>query len=263
MNGNGTWLALTRKVAAGSRRIGLLMLLWLAAGPVRGADVAADFAAANDLYAKGKFADAAAIYQKVLGTGAQSPALLFNCGNAEFKAGHLGRAISAYRRAEGMTPYDAELRANLAFVRTQVQGSTIRESRWRTWLGALTLNEGAVLTAVIFWALMGLLTVRQLRPDWVPRLRGATRLAAVLTLLSAAALAVQAASHFYSPVAVVTTGEATGRIGPLEDAQTAFTARDGAELRVLDRHGDWVQAADRTGRSGWFSPQQVEVLPGA
>ena len=110
---------------------------------------------------------------------------------------------------------------------------------------------------------MGLLTVRQLRPDWVPRLRGATRLAAVLTLLSAAALAVQAASHFYSPVAVVTTGEATGRIGPLEDAQTAFTARDGAELRVLDRHGDWVQAADGTGRSGWFSPQQVEVLPGA
>jgi tetratricopeptide (TPR) repeat protein len=265
MNSNGKWRALKRGLAAGIRCGGrlALALVWLAAGPVRAADVAADFAAANDLYAKGKFADAAAAYQKVLGTGAQSPNLLFNCGNAEFKAGHLGRAICAYRRAEGLTPRDAELRANLAFVRTQVPGATVRESRWRAWLSALTLNEGAVLTAVIFWALMGLLTARQLRPGWTPGLRGVTRLVAALTLLSATALALQAAGHFHSSVAVVTVGEAAGRTGPLEDAQTGFTARDGAELRVRDRHGDWVQAADGTGRIGWFSTRQVEVLPGA
>ena len=43
------------------------------------------------------------------------------------------------------SPRDAELRANLAFVRNQVQGATLRESRWQNWLGSLTLNEGAVL----------------------------------------------------------------------------------------------------------------------
>lgn len=241
----------------------LLWLAWGGAGTMFAADVAADFTAANDLYAQGKFAAAAATYERILQTGGQSPALLFNCGNAEFKAGHLGRAISAYRRAEQLTPRDAELRANLAFVRTQVPGATVRESRWRTWLGALTLNEGAVLTAVIFWVLFALLAARQLRPALIPRLRGATRLAAALTMLSAAALGLQAAGHFYSPVAVVTAGEAAGRTGPLDDAQTAFTARDGAELRVLDQHGDWVQAADGAGRIGWFSTRQVEVLPGA
>jgi len=241
----------------------LLWLAWSCAGTTFGADVAADFAAANALYAQGKFTDAAATYERILQTGGQSPALLFNCGNAEFKAGHLGRAISAYRRAGQLTPRDAELRANLAFVRTQVQGATVRESRWRAWLASLTLNEGAVLTAVIFWVLFALLAARQLRPALIRRLRGATRMAAALTILSAAALGLQAAGHFYSAVAVVTAGEATGRTGPLDDAQTAFTARDGIELRVLDQHGDWVQAADGGGRIGWFSTRQVEVLPGA
>ena len=113
--------------------------------------MAADFSAANRLYAEGKFAGAAAAYEKILQAGAQSPALLFNAANAEFKAGHLGKAIAAYRRAEQLSPRDAELRANLAFVRNQVQGATVRENRWQNWLGALTLNEGAVLTAVLFW----------------------------------------------------------------------------------------------------------------
>ena len=105
------------------------------AGNIFAADVAADFSAANKLYAEGKFADAAAGYEKILQTGGQSPALLFNCANAEFKAGHLGKAIAAYRQAELLTPRDAELRANLAFVRNQVQGATLRESRWQNWLG--------------------------------------------------------------------------------------------------------------------------------
>ena len=199
--------------------------------PLFAADVAADFSAANELYAKGKFAEAAAAYENILQTGGQSPALLFNYGNAEFKAGHLGKAIAAYRRAELLTPRDAELRANLAFVRNQVQGATLRESHWQNWLGSLTLNEGALLTAVFVLARCSrLLAARQIRPALAPKLRSVTRLASLLTLFSGAVLALQAANHFNSSVAVVTEAEATARSGPFDDAQSAFTAHDGAEL---------------------------------
>ena len=57
-------------------------------------------------------------------------------------------------------------------------------------------------------------------------------------------LGVQAANHFSTAIAVVTAAEATARSGPFDEAQSAFTAHDGAELRVLDRHDDWVQVAD-------------------
>jgi tetratricopeptide (TPR) repeat protein len=246
------------------KHIGLLVLIALScAGNLLAADAAADFSAANELYAKGKFAEAATAYEKLLHSGGQSAPLLFNCGNAEFKAGHLGKAIAAYRQAELLTPRDAELRANLAFVRNLVQGAALRGSRWQTWVGSLTLNEGALLAALFFWILFALLAARQLQPALAPKLRNATRLAVALTFFSATVLALQAASHFTSSVAVVTAAEATARSGPFDDAQSTFTAHDGAELRVLDRHDEWVQAADGTGKIGWFSQPQVEVLPGA
>jgi tetratricopeptide (TPR) repeat protein len=233
------------------------------AGKLFAANVAADFSGANELYAKGKFTAAAAIYENILKSGGQSPSLLFNCGNAEFKAGNLGKAIAAYRRAELLAPRDAELRANLAFVRNQVQGATLRESLWQKWVGSLTLNEGAVLTAFFFWVIFTLLAARQIRPALAPKLSSVTRFAAVLTICSGAILALQAANHFNSAIAVVTSVEATARSGPFDDAQSAFTARDGAELRVLDQHADWVQVADGAGKIGWLSKKQVEILPGA
>jgi tetratricopeptide (TPR) repeat protein len=233
------------------------------AGKILAADATADFAAANKLYAEGKFSQAADAYEQILHTGGQSPSLLFNYGNAEFKAGHLGKAIAAYRRAELLAPRDAELRANLAFVRNQVQGATLRESRWQDWIGSLTLNEGALLTALLFWAMFALLVMRQIRPALAPKLRTVTRLAVVLTIFSGAILGLQAANHFNSAVVVVTSSEATARSGPFDDAQSAFTARDGAEMRVLDRHDNWVEIANGAGKTGWLNTKQVEILPGA
>ena len=65
-------------------------------------------------------------------------------------------------------------------------------------------------------------------------------------------------------MAVVTADKATARSGPFDDAQSAFTARDGAELRVLDRHDDWVQVAGRRReKAAGSAGKQVEVLPGA
>jgi len=102
----------------------LLMILSLivvglfAASPASAGDVTAEFNAANKLYAEGKFADAAAVYEKTiqetLAGHSVSAALYFNDGNAEFKLGHLGRAIAAYRHAALLTPRELEVLAALA-----------------------------------------------------------------------------------------------------------------------------------------------------
>ncbi|MEY4918074.1 MAG: hypothetical protein RL616_1987 [Verrucomicrobiota bacterium] len=239
------------------------LLALLFAGSLCAADIAADFSAANKLYAEGKFSDAALGYEKILQAGAQSPTLLFNAGNAEFKSGHLGKAIAAYRQAAQLAPREAETRANLAFVRNQVQGATLHESRWQNWVSALTLNEAAVLTMIFFWLMFALLAAQQLRPALAPKLRSATRLAVVLTIFSGTVLALQAANHFNSAIAIVTADGAVARSGPFEEAQSTFTVRDGAELRALDRHDNWVQVVNGAGKIGWLNRKQAEVLPGA
>jgi tetratricopeptide (TPR) repeat protein len=233
------------------------------AGNVFAADAVAGFSAANRLYAEGKFPDAANAYEKILVTGEQSSALLFNYANAEFKSGSFGKAIDGYRRAELLAPRDSEIRANLAFVRNQVQGATVRESRWHDWLGQLSLDEWTLLAVVAFWLTFVLLAARQLRPALVPKLKNATWIFAALTIFSGAALGLQAANHFSKLTAVVIADNVTARSGPFDDAQNAFTARDGAELLVLSQRDNWVQVADASGKTGWLSAKQLAILPGA
>jgi len=241
----------------------VFLLALLFTGKLFAADVSTDFSAANKLYAEGKFPAAAAGYDKIIQTGVASPALQFNYGNAEFKSGHLGKAIAAYRHATQLAPRDAEIRANLQFVGNQVQGVTLRESRWQNWLGVLTLNEGAMLTAVLFWLTLALFIARQIRPALVTKLKNATWIFLALTVFSATVLGLQAGNHFTKASAVVVTDNATARSGPFDEAQSAFTARDGAELSVLDRRDDWVQVVDGAGKIGWLPVKQVEILPGA
>jgi tetratricopeptide (TPR) repeat protein len=256
----------TEPTYVGCCKILFILFALVFAGKVFAADVPADFNAANRLYAEGKFAAAAAAYEKILQTGAISPALWFNYGNAEFKLGQPGRAIAAYRRAELLAPRDDEVRANLDFVRHQVAGPTLRESGWARiagWLGFLTLNEWTTLVAVAFWLTFVLLALRQIQPAWRPRLRGLTSGMVLLTILSCASLGAAATIHFSKPVAVVIEAGATARSGPFAEAQDAFKAQNGVELAVLDRRRDWLQVADGSGHIGWLPAKQVEVLPGA
>lgn len=239
-----------------------ILLTVICAGRLLAAGAADDFAAANKSYAEGKFAAAAAGYEKILQAGEESPALLFNAANAEYKAGNLGKAIANYCRAEQLAPHDPEIRANLAFVRNQVQGATVRESHWQTLLGQFSLNEWAVLAVVAFWLLFALLALRQLRPALGPRLRTGTWVLAGLTAFLCAGLGLQALNHSRQTAVVLSDG-ISARSGPFDEAQSAFALHDGAELNVVDHHEDWVQVADAGGKTGWLPAKQVALLPGA
>ncbi len=221
------------------------------------------FDAANRLYAEGKFVEAAGAYEKILEAGHVSPALYFNLGNAFFKSGQIGRAIAAYRQAERISPRDPDLRANLQFARNQVQGPTLRLGRFERWLGALSLNEWTWLSAGALWLTFGLLIARQMRPSLARLLKFWTFAAGGVALLLVAGCALAFARGAADKTAIVVVSEAAVRNGPFEESPNSFTARDGAELRVLDAKDDWLQVTDGAQRSGWVKSGAVTVPTGA
>jgi len=235
----------------------------LLAGNLFAAGVDDNFAAANKLYAEGKFAAAAKAYDQICQSGVRSTALLFNDANAHFKAGNLGQAIAAYRQAALLSPRNPEINANLEFVRKQVQGPTLHVSHWAGSLNLLSLNEWTVFTVIAFWVTFLLLGLRQLRPALAGSLKTLTWFFALLTIASGGALGVHAANHLSNGTAVVLSAEATARSGPWEEAQSVFTVHDGAELSIATRHDDWVQVTDGTGKIGWLPNRLVAILPGA
>lgn len=220
------------------------------------------FDAANKLYEEGKFSEAASGYERLLQSGYVSQALYFNWGNAQFKAGHIGRAIAAYRQAEDLAPRDPDLRANLKFAREQVQGPTLRPGWRERLLGTLSLNEGSLLAAVAFWLWLLLLVARQLKPSLRQPLRNLTLAAALLTMLFGATLGLNLHARLSDQTAIVIANDVAVRNGPFEESPTAFTVRDGAELHVLDRKDDWLQVSADARRVGWVARKNVLVMPG-
>jgi tetratricopeptide (TPR) repeat protein len=219
------------------------------------------FDAANKLYEQGKFADAAAAYAQLAKNPSAGAAIHYNLGNALFKSGQIGRAIAAYHKAEQLAPHDPDVRANLRFARSQAQGPTLAPSRWAEWLDKLSLNEWTLLVTAVFWSWFLCLALQQWRPSMRSTLRGY-----VLTLFAAtAAFGFCLGSAYYharvARTAIVVSPEAVVRYGPLDESQTAFTAHDGAEFRILDQKDGWLELTDGVTRTGWVRQDLVLVSP--
>ncbi|MCU0785893.1 MAG: SH3 domain-containing protein [Verrucomicrobia bacterium] len=177
-----------------------------------------------------------------------------------FKSAQIGRALVAYRQAEQLAPRDPDVRANLQFTRNQVQGPTRRMGRVDRWLDTLSLNEWTALAAGALWLTFVSLAAVQLRPRFAQSLRTLTLAAAIATVTFGGCLGLALATQTGAESAVVTAREVTVHNGPFNESPSAFTAHDGAELRVLDRKDDWLQVTDDNRRSGWLKRGEVMLL---
>lgn len=241
------------------RFIAILILPAALAGNAMAADAGAEFDAANRLYNQGKFAAAAEGYERMVSSGAGGAAVWFNLGNAQFKSGRFGEAIAAYRQAENISPRDPDVRANLQFARNQINNAaSVKPGVAQRWLGRLTLNEWTAGAAAAAAAWFVLLALGQWRPAWCGGRNNLVRLAALATVLLAAGAAADWALNRSVKSAVVVT-ETTVRTGPLDDAQAGFTAKDGAELTVLDEREDWLQVQNGQRQTGWVKRAAVRV----
>src|SRR5689334_4872026 len=62
----------------------------------------------------GDYRESAALLESLLADGYRNGAVFYNLGNAYFRAGEYGKAISAYRKAKPYRPRDPYLEANLS-----------------------------------------------------------------------------------------------------------------------------------------------------
>lgn len=258
----GPMLIHSRKGGAVRRLAAFIsVLFFLGAATGFGADTSNGFDSANKLYEQGKFSEAASAYENLLQSGSVSSALYFNLGNAFFKSGQLGRAVAAYRSASRISPRDPELRANLQFVRGQVQGPTLTQGSAQRWLASLSVNEWAKLAAIIFWLWVGLMVSVQLRPAWKRPLRNLLWLGGLATLMLGACVGLAWASDS-TPGAIVIAHDAVIHNGPLEEAPGSITVHDGAEVSVLDTKNDWLEIRLDGDRTGWLKRDQVVLTSG-
>ena len=113
-----------------------------------------DFRAANQLYDAGKFAEAAAAYEKIEPKTAH---VYYNLGNAWFRQGKLGEAILNYERARRLAPRDPDILANLKFAEQRLGVDEVNtppraiQRFLRSAIASRTASEWSVFELTALW----------------------------------------------------------------------------------------------------------------
>lgn len=220
----------------------------------------------NTDYREGKFEQAITDYEKALSLGFESGPLYYNLGNAYFKHGTLGKAILNYLRAQSHMPGDADLKSNLTYAQSLVEGRIFAAGRKGfirayfilassfsldkiTWLNMILYF---VLTTLLIWAIF----VKKIRKVFIYIIA----LSSFLLIISISIFFVQFYKTAIQKEAVVIAGVSDSKFEPFNDATTFFTLYEGQSVFVISAKNDWVKVRRMDGRQGWVKKSDIELL---
>ncbi len=219
----------------------------------------------NRAYEEGRFEEAAEAYRTVLRYGVRDSRAEYNLANAEFKLGHLGRAVLHYRRALRLDPTDEDTRSNLALVESHlVDRVEVQEPaapiRWAIGLQErIGPDRQAVAALALFWLAAGLIAWCSARPGgW--NAGAGWMLAVLLVLVAGTTLSwrVSLARLEGRELAVVLEDSVEVLAGPGGNNATLFTIHEGTTLEIRAQRGEWLQAGLPNGLNGWLRREAVE-----
>jgi len=243
--------------------------LWLSLALVLGTAATArampadDFKAANALYDAGKFSEAMAAYERIEPKTAN---LLYNLGNACFRAGQVGRAVLNYERARRLAPRDPDILANLKFAEQKLGVDEVNAPpvAWQRFLRSVvnshTPGEWSTYELAGVWlavVALGLLL-------WARAARKALLMVAAaalaVTLMAGLALADQVLREGASPRAVALDRRTDARFAPLADATVHFQLTEGTEVAIREDRDQWLLVERADGQQGWVRRAAVERI---
>jgi tetratricopeptide (TPR) repeat protein len=231
---------------------------WLLGWLLVGAVFADDFKSANALYDAGKFVDAAAAYEKIEPKTAH---VFFNLGNAQCRAGQVGRAVLNYERARQLSPGDPDILANLNFAEQKLGVVEVNESpkpvvRFvRSIAASRTPAQWSRYEIGGVWATMLLIAAAVWRPRWRTGLGLLAALAGVVLVTATAMVIYRGVAP---PAAVVVVPKTEARFAPLADATVHFQLSEGTRVFVREDRGQWVLVERADEQQGWVKSDAIE-----
>ncbi len=240
--------------------LSLLAALSLMLGPSALADADATFAKANADYAAGRFPAAIAGYESLVKSRQWNASLFYNLGNAQFRAGDLGRAILNYERALALDPAQPEARANLQLVRDRARALELTPGWVEQHAAYLTRDQDTWLGVIAFWGaaaiLAGLHFARRRSVVWI------FAFLVLSSIAGGAAFAVYqletgSAGH---DLAIVTSRNIQARLATAESAGTVLLLPPGSEIKILSTRGAWSYAALPNDLRGWIPATSAEPV---
>jgi type IV secretory pathway VirB2 component (pilin) len=190
---------------------------------------------------------------------------LYNLANSYARAGKPGLAVLNYERATLLAPGDADINANLEYVRASAHVPPERRSR----LARIVQAANPTLAAWIGVLGIALVGVGLLASKLVPRFQW-LRAGGILLGVALIALTVSNAMLLWPRMheAVVLIDQTPVRVSPVPMGDTAFVLREAETVTITGEHEDFLLIRTRGELSGWVARAnlgtvvpQVSVYP--
>ena len=182
---------------------------------------------------------------------------LYNLANSYARAGKPGLAVLNYERAWLLAPDDADITANLEYVRASAHVPTEPRTRFARIAQAVNPNLAAWIGVLgIALAGVGLLATKLARRfRWL----GAAGIVLGVALI---ALTVSHAMLLWPRMheAVVLINQTPARVSPVPMGDTAFVLQEADTVTMTAEHEDFVLVRTRGGLSGWVARANVGAV---
>ena len=218
------------------------------------------FESANAAFADGRFDESRQAFAQLAERDGASVPVLYNLGNAAFRAGKPGEAILAYERALLLAPRDQDVRANLRQVRKAAGLPEAESGPWTRLVRSLTTDGWAWLASAGLYLACAVLLVRRLAAsDGAARpMRGTLTATAgaglAILLVAGAACATRLGERDRG---VVLDGDPKLRVAPYASATASSELPPGEIVRIERSHEGFTLVRTAAGRSGWMTADAV------
>jgi type IV secretory pathway VirB2 component (pilin) len=175
---------------------------------------------------------------------------LYNLANSYARAGKPGLAVLNYERAALLAPGDADINANLEFVRASAHVSGEPHSRFARVAQAV----GPALAAWLGVLGIALVGAGLLARKMTPRFRWA-RVGGVVVGIALIALTASSATLLWPRMraAVILVNQTPARVSPVPMGDPAFVLPEAETVTMTAEHEDFVLIRTRGGNSGWVA----------
>jgi len=190
---------------------------------------------------------------------AYSAAGLYNLANSYARAGKPGMAVLNYERAALLAPNDADIQANLNYVRASLHLPAQASSR------VSQILRLASPTSVAWIGVLGVIILgASLLSAKLSRRFRALRLAGIILGITALSFTTCNALVQWPKIreAVVIVKETPIRVSPVPMGDALLQLTEAETVTVTAEHEDFVLVRTRTGRSGWAARADIaDVVP--
>ena len=224
--------------------------------------------AADDLYKKNQFSDAAAQYELMLKKNPGNPTLLYNLGNAYYKTGEYGKAVLNYRRCLRVDPMNEDAAFNLSLANLHTIDKIEADEDWfglrwlkniSAWIG---IRSAAVFCLVLLFFSLGafacFLFLKKLFLRRVSFWSSAFSFFLALMFFSLSWYANNLNNRHDE--AVITAASVHVKSSPDPKSTDLFMLHEGTEIRVLDTVGIWNKIILANGQQGWVRGEELEKI---